>query len=104
MKSFFFLFIFSVSLTAQAKRFSHAYIGSELPGHWNCKVEGTEWVCGNPYGESTQVIIALTVKESDPVDTFQTYQSHLTTLRFMLLWEQVDWHEWRMVFLWPELG
>ena len=80
MKSFLFLFIFSVPLTAQAKRFSNAYISFELPSHWNCKVEGTEWVCGSQYRDkSTQAIIVLTAKESGPMDTFQAYKARLTT-------------------------
>lgn len=82
MKSLLILLILSVPLVAQAKRFSNAYVSFELPSHWTCKREVSEWVCGSQYRDkSTQAIIVLTAKESGPTDTPQAYKTHLTRSR-----------------------
>ena len=85
MKSILILLLLGLPLAAQAKRFSNTYISFELPNNWNCKLEGTEWVCGSQYRDkSTQAIIVLTAKESGPTDTLQAYKAHLNAPRSIL--------------------
>lgn len=68
--------------TAHAKRFRNAYVSFELPPNWNCKLEGSEWVCENDYsGKTKEAIIILTAKEVGPNDTLAAYMAHLQTPR-----------------------
>lgn len=67
---------------AHAKRFRNAYVSFELPPNWNCKLEGSEWVCENDYSAKTkEAIIILTAKEVGPTDTLPAYLAHLQTPR-----------------------
>lgn len=68
--------------TAHAKLFSNAYVSFELPPNWNCKLEGSEWVCENDFAAKTkEAIIILTAKEVGPTDTLPAYLAHLQTPR-----------------------
>jgi hypothetical protein len=68
--------------TAHAKRFRNAYVSFELPPNWNCKLEGSEWVCENDFsGKTKEAIIILTAKEVGPTDTLPAYLAHLQTPR-----------------------
>lgn len=68
--------------TAHAKRFRNAYVSFELPPNWNCKLEGSEWVCENDFSAKTkEAIIILTAKEVGPTDTLPAYLAHLQTPR-----------------------
>lgn len=68
--------------TAHAKRFRNAYVSFELPPNWNCKLEGSEWVCENDFSAKTkEAIIILTAKEVGPTDTLPSYLAHLQTPR-----------------------
>ena len=68
--------------TAHAKRFRNAYVSFELPPNWNCKLEGSEWVCENDFaGKTTEAIVILTAKEVGPNDTLAAYLAHLQTPR-----------------------
>jgi hypothetical protein len=68
--------------TAEAKRFRNAYVSFELPPNWNCKLEGSEWVCENDFSAKTkEAIIILTAKEVGPTDTLPAYLAHLQTPR-----------------------
>lgn len=68
--------------TAHAKRFRNAYVSFELPPNWNCKLEGSEWVCENDFSAKTkEAIIILTAKEVGPSDTLPAYLAHLQTPR-----------------------
>lgn len=68
--------------TAHAKRFRNAYVSFELPPNWNCKLEGSEWVCENDFSQKTkEAIIILTAKEVGPTDTLPAYLAHLQTPR-----------------------
>ncbi len=67
---------------AHAKRFRNAYVSFELPPNWNCKLEGSEWVCENDFaGKTKEAIIILTAKEVGPTDTLAAYLAHLQTPR-----------------------
>lgn len=67
---------------AEAKRFRNAYVSFELPPNWNCKLEGSEWVCENDFSAKTkEAIIILTAKEVGPTDTLPAYLAHLQTPR-----------------------
>ncbi len=71
-----------MSLSAHAKRFRNAYVSFELPPNWNCKLEGSEWVCENDFSQKTkEAIIILTAKEVGPTDTLPAYLAHLQTPR-----------------------
>lgn len=84
-QSFSFLMLVAValmSLDAHAKRFRNAYVSFELPPNWNCKLEGSEWVCENDFSQKTkEAIIILTAKEVGPTDTLPAYLAHLQTPR-----------------------
>ena len=68
--------------TAHAKRFRNAYVSFELPPNWDCKLEGSEWVCENNFaGKTKEAIIILTAKEVGPSDTLASYLAHLQTPR-----------------------
>lgn len=69
---------FFVCGTANAKLFRNAYVSFELPPNWNCKLEGSEWVCENDFATKTkEAIIILTAKEVGPTDTLPSYLAHL---------------------------
>ena len=69
---------------AQAKVFRNSYIQFELPSRWDCKLEGTEWVCRNTSEkEAPEAIIVLTAKEVGPSDTLEQYEVHLKQPRMM---------------------
>jgi hypothetical protein len=71
--------------TAHAKRFRNAYVSFELPPNWNCKLEGSEWVCENDFsGKTKEAIIILTAKEVGPTDTLAAYLAHLQTPRTLV--------------------
>ena len=68
--------------TAHAKLFRNAYVSFELPPNWNCRLEGSEWVCENDFASKTkEAIIILTAKEVGPSDTLPAYLAHLQTPR-----------------------
>ncbi len=70
------------SFGANAKRFRNAYVSFELPPNWNCKLEGSEWVCENEFSSKTkEAIIILTAKEVGPADTLAAYLAHLKAPR-----------------------
>jgi hypothetical protein len=66
------------STSAQAKLFRNAYLSFELPPNWNCKLEGSEWICENDFaGRNREALIILTAKEAGPADTLPQYLAHL---------------------------
>jgi hypothetical protein len=74
--------ILLLSSAAHAKRFRNAYVSFELPPNWNCKLEGSEWVCENDFSQKTkEAIIILTAKEVGPTDTLPAYLAHLQAPR-----------------------
>lgn len=76
------LLLASFCFAAQAKRFRNAYVSFELPPNWNCKLEGSEWVCENEFSSKTkEAIIILTAKEVGPADTLARYLAHLKSPR-----------------------
>lgn len=76
--------LFALCATAHAKRFRNAYISFDLPPNWNCKLEGSEWVCENDFaGRTKEAIIILTAKEVGPTDTLAAYLAHLQTPRIL---------------------
>ena len=76
------LALFLIANAAHAKRFRNAYVSFELPPNWNCKLEGSEWVCENDFSAKTkEAIIILSAKEVGPTDTLQAYMAHLQTPR-----------------------
>ncbi len=71
----------SFSFSAEAKRFRNAYISFDLPEHWNCTMEGTEWVCFNDQQKPKEAVIILAAKEIGPSDTLENYENHLKSAR-----------------------
>ncbi|MGE3975292.1 MAG: hypothetical protein AB7F59_12275 [Bdellovibrionales bacterium] len=81
MKLVLLLLVFTSSVSF-AKTFSNAYVSFELPDRWECRLEGTEWVCNSQLkGNSREAIIVLTAKEVDPKDTLEGYELYLKTPR-----------------------
>jgi len=73
---FFWVLIFCFH--AEAKRFTNAYVSFELPPNWNCKLEGSEWVCESEFSSRTkEALIILTAKEVGPADNLGAYKAHL---------------------------
>jgi hypothetical protein len=69
---------FLFSLTANAKLFSNSYVSFDLPPDWDCKREGTEWLCISQFSaKAKEAIIILTAKEVGPTDTLAQYMAHL---------------------------
>lgn len=67
-----------------AKIFRNAYISFELPDRWQCKPEGTEWVCSSTFKKSLrEAIIILTAKEASPNDNLDSFAHHLKQSRLM---------------------
>lgn len=84
--SFIILTIFFALFSPQAKAtlFSNAYVSFELPSNWECKLDGTEWVCISKYAkQSKEAIIILTAKEIGPTDSMTSYTNHLKTPRML---------------------
>jgi hypothetical protein len=66
------------SLGANAKLFSNSYVSFDLPPNWDCKREGTEWLCISQFStKAKEAIIILTAKEVGPTDTLAQYMAHL---------------------------
>ncbi len=78
------LFLAVPFTAAQANLFRNSYISFELPPDWECKLDGTEWVCVSKYAkQSKEAIIILAAKEAGPSDTFAGYKDHLKTPRLL---------------------
>ncbi|MGE3684151.1 MAG: hypothetical protein AB7G93_20715 [Bdellovibrionales bacterium] len=78
------MFALLICGSAHAKRFRNAYVSFELPPNWNCKLEGSEWVCESDFSRKTkEAIIILTAKEVGPTDTLPAYLAHLQTPRML---------------------
>jgi hypothetical protein len=78
MKRFALLVGLTFSMCADAKLFSNSYISFELPPNWDCKREGTEWLCISQFSaKAKEAIIILTAKEVGPTDTLPAYMAHL---------------------------
>jgi len=70
----------ALSSPAHAVLFRNSYISFELPPAWECKPDGTDWVCTNTYAKAAkEAIIIFTAKEVGPVDTLANYENHLKT-------------------------
>ena len=77
-------FLLFLSLSASAVTFSNQYVSFELPPNWNCKLEGTEWLCVSQLEkQSREAIIILTAKEVGPSDNLDSYKKHLNTPRVL---------------------
>ena len=85
MSNMFFLLIAVFALwspLASAKVFRNAYLAFEMPDHWDCNLEQTEWVCRSKdkdSKEAKEAIIILTAKEVGPSDSFQVYENYLNS-------------------------
>ena len=78
------LMITTLPLTSSAKVFRNAYISFELPQKWQCKIEGTEWVCSSTFRQqSREAVIILTAKEVGPTDNISAYEAHLKQPRLI---------------------
>jgi LPXTG-motif cell wall-anchored protein len=66
------------SWTVNAELFKNSYVSFELPPHWTCKTEVTEWVCISQYNQkSKEAMIILTAKEKGPTDSLEQYETYL---------------------------
>ena len=73
-----FLLLLSMMATAQAKRFTNQYCEFELPGGWECELEGSEWVCQSANKDRRkEAIIILAAKKRGQQDDLPQYQAYL---------------------------
>ncbi len=78
MKVLLSLFAVFFSLGADAKLFSNSYLSFEMPPNWDCRREGTEWLCVSQFSaKAKEAIIILTAKEVGPTDSLSAYMGHL---------------------------
>ncbi len=71
-----------LATSASAAVFRNSYISFELPDHWQCTPEGTEWVCRSASkSENREAIIILTGKEAGPQDTMEYFTERLRRTR-----------------------
>lgn len=83
-KSFVFISTLFFSIHVYSALFRNSYISFELPPDWECKLDGTEWVCISKFSkQSKEAIIILTAKEAGPADSFNAYKEHLKTPRIL---------------------
>ena len=74
-----------LSIESNAELFKNAYLSFELPPHWQCKTEVTEWVCVSKYNQKAkEAIIILTAKEKGPTDSLPQYETYLKNKRFIM--------------------
>ncbi|HEY9885831.1 MAG TPA: hypothetical protein V6C96_01085 [Vampirovibrionales bacterium] len=72
-------------ITAHSELFKNSYLSFELPPHWTCKTEVTEWYCVSQYSQKAkEAIIVLTAKEKGPSDSLIQYESHLKEKKAIL--------------------
>lgn len=64
---------------AQAKIFQSAYLSFEIADNWNCKLEGSEWICKSSAADAAkQAIVILAAKEVGPEDSIYAYLNYLS--------------------------
>lgn len=67
-----------LALPTEAAVFRNSYISFELPDHWQCNPDGTEWICRSASkSETKEAIIILTGKEAGPQDTMPYFTERL---------------------------
>ncbi|MBX7230856.1 MAG: hypothetical protein K1X29_02095 [Bdellovibrionales bacterium] len=55
-----------------------------MPPNWDCRREGTEWLCVSQYSQKAkEAIIILTAKEAGPSDTLAQYEARLKEPRML---------------------
>lgn len=74
------LFVLCLLFSAEsvyAKRFQNAYVSFELPDHWDCHIETSEWTCQGKNQAQREAIIVLAAKEVGMQDSLAQYMSYL---------------------------
>lgn len=64
---------------AEAKIFANQFIEFELPGKWNCQLDGTEWVCQSEDEQKKRdaiIVLAAKIKKVG-MDELPVYKAHL---------------------------
>lgn len=70
--------LFLMTTMSMAERFTSQYTEFELPGGWNCQLEGTEWVCqASNKDRRKEAIIILGAKKRGSQDSLDRYQAYL---------------------------
>lgn len=76
----------TVSFSLEAKRFTNQYTEFELPGGWECQLEGTEWVCqSSSKDRKKEAIIILAAKLRGQKDDLSEYQNYLKAPKTFVL-------------------
>ena len=77
----FLLLIASLVLNTEngwSKLFRNDYVQFELPAGWDCKIEGSEWVCqSNDPEVKKEIIVICAAKQRGPEDEIDKYREHL---------------------------
>lgn len=76
----------TISFSLEAKRFTNQYTEFELPGGWECQLEGTEWVCQSSNKDrKKEAIIILAAKLRGQKDDLSEYQNYLKAPKTFVL-------------------
>jgi hypothetical protein len=76
----------TLSFSLEAKRFTNQYTEFELPGGWECQLEGTEWVCQSSNKDrKKEAIIILAAKLRGQKDDLSEYQNYLKAPKTFVL-------------------
>ena len=76
--TFLMITLFFMTTSSMAERFTSQYTEFELPGGWNCQLEGTEWVCqASNKDRRKEAIIILGAKKRGSQDSLDRYQAYL---------------------------
>ena len=79
---YFLIFILFFSLNAEAKKFANQFVEFELPDSWQCRPEGTEWICQSvqPY-KKKEAIIIFASKIKGKTDSLKHYHAYLKKMK-----------------------
>ncbi len=78
--------LITLSFSLEAKRFTNQYTEFELPGGWECQLEGTEWVCQSSNKDrKKEAIIILAAKLRGQKDDLSEYQNYLKAPKTFVL-------------------
>lgn len=66
----------------QAKVLETAYLTTQVPNNWECKLSGGRWVCRvQTKGYDSRVVVSLTAKPTSPEETIENFLSQLNTTK-----------------------
>lgn len=80
MKVLVFMSLFLIPLGGHSKVWQNSYLSMDIPPYWNCKREGTDFVCMDKYNTKVkEALILFTAKQASQADSLDKYEEHLKT-------------------------